>query len=62
MNKETIFNLLNQAYLIGFRASGEGWNSEVPFGKGQTMQENQDWLEGRKMDLEDMFQAIEKNI
>ena len=61
MNKETMFKLLNEAYKRGFLASGEGWNSEVPFGKGKTVDEDKDWLEGREMDLEDMFKAIEEN-
>jgi len=61
VNKETIFKLLNEAYKRGFLASGSGWNGEVPFGSGKTVVEDKDWLEGREMDLEDMFKAIEEN-
>jgi hypothetical protein len=61
MNKETIFKFLNEAYRMGFVASGQDWNGERPFGKGKTVDEDKDWLEGRDMDLEDMFKAIEEN-
>ena len=56
MNRE----LLEKAYLAGFMASHEGWNSDYPFtelgsyphpGKGSSPTEYTGWIEQRDEDL-----------
>jgi hypothetical protein len=62
VNKDEVLKLVREAYKIGFAASGEGYNGEFPFGdKQQNMEEDKNWVEGREMDLEEMFMVIGEN-
>lgn len=44
--------LTKKAYLLGFMASSEGYNSEYPFGdKGQDPEQDVEWCKGRDYDF-----------
>ncbi len=51
MKKETI-ELMNQAYLAGFNASGEGYNAEYPFQDNEIKPEKDiAWKRNRDRDI-----------
>jgi hypothetical protein len=59
MNKEKLIELIEKAYRLGFSASGEGYNAEYPFSdKGVKLEEDPEWVNGRKIDLEEIYQTI----
>lgn len=50
-------NLLQQAYLAGFNASGEGYNGEYPFrDKDQRPDDDADWCQKRDEELKELLE------
>lgn len=45
---------IEEAYLRGFSASGEGWNGEYPFDKSRDPEKDAKWVAQRELDLEDL--------
>jgi hypothetical protein len=46
--RDDLVRLLHAAYLAGFKASGEGWNGEYPFGQNGTDMEADEYYKQRR--------------
>lgn len=56
-----IREMLEDAYLAGFAASGEGWNGEYPFDDlGLNPQDDPDWVEARDRFLAEIGPPVEE--
>jgi hypothetical protein len=59
MNKEQIIELVERAYRLGFGASGQGYNAEYPYSdKSKKPEHDKEWLDGRNLDLEEIYKII----
>lgn len=53
---EELKDLLNEAYLKGFSASGEGYNGEYPFDQyGDSPEDDKEWQEKRDECIADLL-------
>jgi hypothetical protein len=60
MTTDELKALLNNAYLLGFNASGEGYNGEFPFAdRGKNPEKDIDWVKERDQQIEAMLAAAE---
>ena len=60
MTTDELKALLNNAYLLGFNASGEGYNGEFPFAdRGKNPEKDIDWVKERDQQIENMIKVAE---
>jgi len=51
---------LNDAYLAGFMASGEGWNGEFPFDdQNKNPEDDENWLINRDKNIEKLTKKLQ---
>ena len=59
VDKDTLKAMLEQAYALGFSASGEGWNAEYPFAdKCNDYEDDEDWCESRDFRINALLAEI----